>query len=120
MNFLAEFYLGPNQGFVCDDPFFKALDERFSGKLCVDVLVEEFSLPISKTLASEHVQGSNLALGILDPYWCLGGLIFAMASFIPCDPFLIAVLPYDPDEDASPHRSLVGEGWGDVRSGDVS
>jgi hypothetical protein len=88
-------------------------------QVCVDILVEEFPLPVSITLVAEHVKGSDLALGVLDPYWFLGGLIFAIASFVFRDPFLIAVLSYDPDEDASPNWPLVGERRRGVRSGYV-
>jgi hypothetical protein len=77
---LAEFHLRPDHGFECDDPCFKAVDVRFSSKVCVDILVEEFPLPICKTFVAEHVQGSDLAFGISDPYWCLGGLIFAIQN----------------------------------------
>jgi hypothetical protein len=82
------------EGFVCGNQVLKDLIGCFLGKLCVNILVEEFPLPVSKTLVVEHVQGSDLALDVLDPCWCLGGLIFAIASFITCNPFLITVLPY--------------------------
>ena len=58
---------------------------------------------------SEHVQCADLALGIVDPYLCFGGAIFAMACLVSGEPLVVALFPDDPDEDARPYGASIGE-----------
>jgi hypothetical protein len=77
VKFLAEFLLRPDHVFVCGDPVFKAFGCEVLGQDLCRYLGKKNSLPICKTFVAEHVQGSDLELGRLDLYWCLGSLIFA-------------------------------------------
>ena len=67
-----------------------------------------------KTLLSKVVQLGDLSFGFGEANFTLGFLVLAMSCFVACQPFLVAMVPYESNKATCPIGTVVEVCFGDA------